>query len=217
MKKIDIKGKEYVQVHERVMEFHKLYPNGSIVTEIIEMTERCITRTKVTPDVSNPDRYFTGIAYEQEGSNYINKTSFIEQCETSSCGRALGFLNIGIKKAIASAEEISNAIEQQKTSDPRMDLDEANHKLADEVAEKLGGTVVTDSVEFPSGSNIIKFGKHKGKSWSDVPIDYVEWCMTKSSADFVKEQAQAEYNKRNKNKGVPVKVEKVGVDEEIPF
>ena len=96
-------------------------------------------------------------------------------------------------------------------------LNNKRQAILDEVAEKLGGTVVTDSVEFPSGSNIIKFGKHKGKSWSDVPMDYVEWCMTKSSADFVKEQAQAEYNKRNKNKGVPVKVEKVGVDEEIPF
>ena len=212
MKKIDIKGKDYVQVHERVMEFHRLYENGKIETELIEFTERCITRTKVTPDVANPERYFTGIAYEKEGSNYINKTSFIEQCETSSVGRSLGFLNIGIKQSIASAEEVSNAIEQQKTSDPRMDLDEANHKLADEVAEKLGGTVVTDSVEFPSGSNIIKFGKHKGKSWSDVPIDYVEWCMTKSSADFVKEQAQAEYNRRNKQS-----TESIEVDEKIPF
>ena len=212
MKTINIKGNDYVMVNERVMEFHKLYPNGSIVTEIIEMTERCITRTKVTPDVSNPDRYFTGIAYEQEGSNYINKTSFIEQCETSSVGRSLGFLNIGIKQSIASAEEVSNAIEQQKPSNSKMDLDEANHLLADQVAEKLDGKVVTDSVEFPSGSNIIKFGKHKGKSWSDVPMDYVEWCMTKSSADFVKEQAQAEYNRRNKKDSKPV-----DLDEEIPF
>ena len=210
MKTINIKGNDYVMVNERVMEFHKLYPNGSIVTEIIEMTERCITRTKVTPDVSNPDRYFTGIAYEQEGSNYINKTSFIEQCETSSVGRSLGFLNIGIKQSIASAEEVSNAIEQQKPKTDtiqkrEMDLDEAHHMLADEVADKLGGKVVTEA-------NMIKFGKHKGKSWSDVSDDYVQWCMTKSSADFVKEQAQAEYNRRNKKDSKPV-----DLDEEIPF
>ena len=210
MKTINIKGNDYVMVNERVMEFHKLYPNGSIETEIIEMTERCITRTKVTPDVSNPDRYFTGIAYEQEGSNYINKTSFIEQCETSSVGRSLGFLNIGIKKSIASAEEISNAIEQQKPkTETTMDLDSASHKLADEVADKLGGTVVTNN------SNIINFGKHKGKSWSEVSDAYVEWCMTKSTAEFIKEEGQAEYNRRNK--GTPVETSKVGVDEEIPF
>ncbi len=115
MKKIDIKGKEYVQVHERVMEFHKLYPNGRIETDIIQMTETFITQTKVTPDIENPERYFTGIAYEKEGASFINKTSALENCETSSVGRALGFLNIGIDTSIATAEEVGNAIHQQKS------------------------------------------------------------------------------------------------------
>ena len=116
MKKIDIHGKEYVQVHERVMEFHKLYPNGKIESDIIEMTDRFITKTKVTPDIDNPERYFTGYAYEKEGASFINKTSALENCETSSCGRALGFLNIGIDTSIATAEEVGNAIHQQKNS-----------------------------------------------------------------------------------------------------
>ena len=121
MKKINIKGKDYIEVHERVMEFHRLHPNGRIETEVIEMTDRFITRTKVTPDVENPDRYFTGIAYEKENSNFINKTSALENCETSSCGRALGFLNIGIDTSIASANEVENAIEQQKKPVPSDD------------------------------------------------------------------------------------------------
>ena len=115
MKKIKIKGNDYVMVNERVKQFHIDYPNGKIETELIEFTERCITRTKVTPDVANPERYFTGIAYEKEGSNFINKTSFIEQCETSSCGRALGFLGLGIDESIASYDEVSTAIEQSKS------------------------------------------------------------------------------------------------------
>ena len=115
MKKIDIKGKDYVQVHERVMEFHRLYENGKIETDIVEMTDRFITKTKVTPDVDKPERYFTGYAYEKEGASFINKTSALENCETSSCGRALGFLSIGIDTSIATAEEVSNAILQQKS------------------------------------------------------------------------------------------------------
>ena len=115
MKKIEIKGKEYVQVHERVMEFHRQYPNGMIETDIIEMTDRFITKTKVTPDVDKPERYFTGYAYEKEGASFINKTSALENCETSSCGRALGFLSIGIDTSIATAEEVGNAIHQGKT------------------------------------------------------------------------------------------------------
>jgi hypothetical protein len=114
MKSIKIKGNDYVMVNERVKQFHKDYPNGKIETELIEFTDRCITKTKVTPDVANPERYFTGIAYEKEGSNFINKTSFIEQCETSSCGRALGFLGLGIDDSIASADEVGTAIAQQE-------------------------------------------------------------------------------------------------------
>ena len=51
----------------------------------------------------------TGYAYEKEGSTFINKTSFIENAETSAVGRALGFLGIGIDAAIASADEVQNA------------------------------------------------------------------------------------------------------------
>ena len=56
----------------------------------------------------------TGHAEEYMGSSYINKTSFIENCETSAIGRALGLLGIGIDTSIASAEEVSNAISNQK-------------------------------------------------------------------------------------------------------
>ena len=111
MKKIQIKGKDYVEVHERVKEFHNQYPNGSISTDVIEMTDRFITKTTVIPDIGVPERYFTGVAYEKEDEGFINKTSALENCETSSVGRALGFLNIGIDTSIASYDEVSNAID----------------------------------------------------------------------------------------------------------
>jgi hypothetical protein len=52
----------------------------------------------------------TGTAYEKESSSFINKTSFIENCETSAWGRALGNLGIGIDNSIGSADEVKNAI-----------------------------------------------------------------------------------------------------------
>ena len=113
---VNIKGKSYVMVNERVTEFHKLYPNGSIVTDLIEFTDRFITKTIVTPDVDKPERFFTGWAYEMVGSSQINKSSALENGETSSVGRAIGFLNIGIDGSIASAEEVENAIHQQKNN-----------------------------------------------------------------------------------------------------
>ena len=56
----------------------------------------------------------TGTAYEKENSTFINKTSYIENCETSAIGRALAMCGIGIDTSIASKEEVENAIENQK-------------------------------------------------------------------------------------------------------
>ena len=112
---IKIHGKDYVLVNERVQEFHKLYPNGSIRTDLIEFSdERFIIKAEVCPDVSDRMRIFTAYAYEMVGSSQINKTSALENCETSAVGRALGFLNIGIDGSIASADEVQNAIHQQE-------------------------------------------------------------------------------------------------------
>lgn len=114
MKTVDIKGKKYVEVNERVKEFHKLYPEGMITSEIISHDGGVIViKSTVTP-VAKHHRSFTGIAYEKEGSTFINKTSYVENCETSAVGRALGFLGIGIDTSIASKEEVETAIENQK-------------------------------------------------------------------------------------------------------
>lgn len=112
----DIQGKSYVMVHERISEFHNLYPNGSIRTEIIEMSERFIVQAKVIPDIEQPNRFFSGLAYEIIGSSFINKTSALENCETSAVGRALGMLGIGIDEGVASADEINNANDVRKYS-----------------------------------------------------------------------------------------------------
>ena len=55
-----------------------------------------------------------GHAYEKEDSSFINKTSYIENCETSAVGRALGILVIVIDASLASAEEVGNAVKQQQ-------------------------------------------------------------------------------------------------------
>jgi hypothetical protein len=107
MKKIQIQGKDYVTVNERVKEFHKLFPKGSIITKILSQTETDIVMQAVaTPDCAEPNRWFSGIAHEVKGSGPVNKTSHFENCETSAVGRALGFLGIGIDSDIASADEM---------------------------------------------------------------------------------------------------------------
>lgn len=117
LKGIDVKGKEYVEVNARVDAFRKLYPTGSIMTEIVAMEDGvCVIKATVSDNMGHV--LGTGTAYEKEGSTFINKTSYIENCETSAVGRALGFVGIGIKQSIASAEEVETAIVNQEMLKP---------------------------------------------------------------------------------------------------
>ena len=149
MQSIKIKGKDYIQVHERVAELRRnpLYKTLTIETEIVEKNyseltgdifkhkkddnDKIISSTKVGVKVSkvldsiiikcvirNKDGNVvsSGYAQEEKATGFVNETSFVENCETSAVGRALGFLGIGIKDSIASADELVIAISKQKKS-----------------------------------------------------------------------------------------------------
>lgn len=107
-----IKGKDYAEVNQRVKAFRMLYPEGVIETEIVSLADgMCIIKAHIKDADGN--LLATGTAYEKEGSSNINRTSYIENCETSAVGRALGFLGIGIDTSIATYEEVATAIMQQ--------------------------------------------------------------------------------------------------------
>jgi len=115
MKKITIKGREYTMVHERLMFFreHEAFKNWRLVSEIYELSEtRVVMSASIIDD--NDRVVAMGHAFEEQGSNFINKTSFIENCETSAWGRALANLGIGIDDSVASGNEVKNAISQDK-------------------------------------------------------------------------------------------------------
>ena len=84
----------------------------------------------------------TGLAFERPDSSYINKTSFIENCETSAVGRALGWLAIGVDASMASAEELVNAlkgqekIKEREQAQTKKFADEENEIAAEKQAER---------------------------------------------------------------------------------
>jgi hypothetical protein len=112
MKTVDIKGKAYVQVNERIIYFRDNFKGWRLSTEIVSLIEGVVTMKAL---IHNPvgELIATGYAQEKEGSGFINKTSFIENCETSAWGRALGNLGIGVETSIASSEEVETAILNQ--------------------------------------------------------------------------------------------------------
>lgn len=113
----NIKGKEYAEVNQRIKAFRMLYPNGTIKTKLLNNENGiCIFKAVVGYLDENQNLIIlgTGTAYEKENSTFINKTSYIENCETSAVGRALGMAGFGIDTSVASAEEVNNAIQQQE-------------------------------------------------------------------------------------------------------
>tara|TARA_R100001230_G_C5686790_1_gene196616 strand:- start:905 stop:1459 length:555 start_codon:yes stop_codon:yes gene_type:complete len=108
LKTIDVKGKKYVEVHERLKYFRTNFKNHSLITEVVEKTDSSILIKAV---ITNEEGKVvaTGLAEEVKGSSFINKTSYVENCETSAWGRALGNLGIGLDSAVASYEEVANA------------------------------------------------------------------------------------------------------------
>jgi hypothetical protein len=107
-KAIDFKGKKYVLVADRVLYFNEIYPDGSITTELISKPDDILVVMKATVK-PNEKQTFTGYSQAKWGEGYINKTSALENAETSAVGRALAFMGIGVIESIASIDEINKA------------------------------------------------------------------------------------------------------------
>ena len=109
---------DYVTVNTRIEKFYEKYPDGSIQTELISLQDgMCIYKAYAYRDREDT-KPCTGHAYEKENSSFINKTSYIENCETSAVGRALAMMGFEIKKSIASREEVENSKLQQENNEP---------------------------------------------------------------------------------------------------
>lgn len=119
-KAIQIQGKNYVLVSDRIIYFNEQYPDGSIVTELVSAPESDIVVVKATiyprdkdqerhEAIDNTERKFTGYSQAVKGAGFINKTAALENAETSAVGRALAMMGIGVIDSVASADEINKA------------------------------------------------------------------------------------------------------------
>ena len=130
LKTTDVKGKDYVEVNERIKAFRSICPCGAIVTEMLSNENGiCVFKASIYGEAGNI--LGTGTAYEKESSSFINKTSYIENCETSAVGRALGMCGFGINTSVASAEEVENAINNQASKPAATPREKLIAKLKD--------------------------------------------------------------------------------------
>lgn len=164
LKTILIKDKEYVPVDERLLAFHKYY-DGHIETEVLErdtcidqlsgkQAERYVVVARVYPysfdmeaDEHTRSRFYTGSASEISTQGFINKTSALENCETSAIGRALGIMGIGLDNGVASYQEVKQAKKSQEQAMGRpTDFKRVVEKA--ELALKKGLITKQQNIEF---------------------------------------------------------------------
>lgn len=114
LKTVDIKGNAYVQVHERIRIFRQdqQYKGWSLITTPTQLdNDVAMFKAEILNDkgvvIAN------GHAREVKESSYINKTSYVENAETSAMGRALGNLGIGVETSFCTADELLVAMAGQ--------------------------------------------------------------------------------------------------------
>jgi len=123
---VNIRGKEYYTVAERVSSFREKHPELTIETEIVRWEgEDVVIKAAI---IDNGKLIATGLAHEVRGSTNINKTSHVENCETSAIGRALAAFGMAGTE-YATADEVANAIAQQNEAKAGLSEKEVNELL----------------------------------------------------------------------------------------
>jgi hypothetical protein len=178
-KTTNIRGKQYVEVNERIKFFRQedQYKNWSLITEFpVIDADQCVCKASIV-DASNRI-ISTGHAHEVQGSSNINKTSHVENCETSAIGRALAMLGIGIDTSIASANEVADAIAKQdeKTKPPKKS-DFKHEASAEAVAEE---NIMDKAVAY------LKSQSDKKKAFESIMSKYKEQLTEKQIAGLQK-------------------------------
>lgn len=133
IKTIELKGKEYAEVKERVIAFRRNNPNGQIIPEISFTENYVVCDCAVFDDEGR-------LLAKGHAREVGNKNFALENAETSAIGRALGFCGYGISTSIASAEDMQSVEEQVIFDEPIVDKD----KLIDEFNTIYSKTDITN-------------------------------------------------------------------------
>lgn len=116
---VTIHGKEYKTVALRVAEFRNEYTikdGWGIVTTLIHHDADTVV---MKAEIVSPTGMIVGTGHgeEKRSASQINRTSAMENAETSSIGRALSTVSAGLQGTeFASADELANALHQQSSS-----------------------------------------------------------------------------------------------------
>lgn len=183
------KLEDYEPVENRIAKFKSDHPGYRIFTEIISAldSDECIFKASLYDDPISERPVSTGYASETRGAGFVNKTSHIENCETSAIGRALA--NYGYHGNKRPSREEMSKVQRTEQSSP------------------LNGTQFEKKEKRPPsddlmviGQELIAFGKFKDKTVAEASqstefIDYVRYLGQENNKknDRFKESNRTKY------------------------
>ena len=126
---------DYETVEQRLQRYLKKYPDARVITKVEHQDEnRILIRAIIYQNAEELEKklpHSTGLAEETRGEGYVNKTSHVENCETSAVGRALANAGYSGNKngQRASREEMKKVERMTNPSPAGLSRDEKYHKL----------------------------------------------------------------------------------------
>ena len=110
---------EYITVSERIEKFYAKFPQGRIITTVMEHSQETgfiLMRAEVYREPDDALPAATGHAYELRSAGHVQAGSYVEVCETSSVGRALALLGFEVRRGVASREEVIRGAKKQQAA-----------------------------------------------------------------------------------------------------
>ena len=188
MKAIEYKGKAYITVNERLKEFRNTFKGYSLITEIIELGNDYATIKASVIDDKGTLRA-TGFAREVVAKSPTNKFAFLENCETSAIGRALGNFGIGIDTAICTADELIMKLSQSGIAKEEIEVKEeiTPEETKEEIEQDVPQDILDDVAECKTADEVRELYREKLPSLNATQrTELIEVCKQKT--------AELEYN-----------------------
>lgn len=119
----------YETVEERLVRWHATYPESRIITTMVHYDAKTVVFRAEGYVISGGNHWeciATGHAEEVLGSSPVNKTSFVENCETSAIGRMISNSPVGTKSGPRpSRQEMGKVVRMTGDQSERAELGSA--------------------------------------------------------------------------------------------
>lgn len=179
---VKIHGREYKTVALRVAEFKERHAEWSIVTELVSANDEAVVMKALVMDECQRVRG-TGYAEEKRSASKINKTSAMENAETSAIGRSLAACGFAGTE-FASADEVANAISQQNIDE------QVSSEMSRLLAHNSAVRENWDTVSYMKAAFLEKDALAFAEAWLELNDDQKEalWMASTKGGVFTTEE-----------------------------